>query len=204
MPEIPRHKVFISHHHKNDQRYKDMLVEILKDDLVDKSVNNDDIDDADIKTATIRQKIRDGFIADSTVTIVLIGRETHARKHIDWEISYSLRKTNKKSRGGVLGIILPNHPDYRKPRQDELIPQRLLANTEGDDPYVTIYDWPADGNLRRVREWIHTAFLRRNGAPPVNNLAQFKNNRKPREPKLVRSRAPRPRERTFVGKRGRL
>ena len=98
MPKIPRHKVFISRHHKNDQIYKDMLVETLKDGLVDKSVDDDDIDDANIKIATIRQKIREDFIADSTVTIVLIGTETHARKHIDWEISYTLRENKKKSR----------------------------------------------------------------------------------------------------------
>ena len=190
MPRIPRHKVFISRHHKNDQIYKDMLVETLKDGLVDKSVDDDDIDDVNIKTATIRQKIRENFMADSTVTIVLIGPETHARKHIDWEISYSLRENKKKYRGGVLGIILPNHPDYGKRLRPELIPQRLLANAEGDDPYVRIYDWPADGDLRPVLKWIHTAFLRRKGAPPVNSQKQFKNNRKPRVPKsVVRSRA---------------
>ena len=185
MPKIPRHKVFISYHHKNDQRYKDMLVELLKDGLVDKSLNNDNIDDANIKTATIRRKIRANFMADSTVTIVLIGPETYTRKHVDWEISYSLMKTKKKLRSGVLGIILPNHPDYRKSRRDELIPQRLLANTGEDDPYARIYDWPADGNLRRVLRWIHMAFLRRKGAPPVNSLKQFKNNQKPRVPKPV-------------------
>ena len=200
MPKIPRHKVFISHHHKNDQRYKDVLAEILKDGLVDKSVNNDDIDDVNIKTATIRQKIRENFMADSTVTIVLIGPETHARKHIDWEISYSLRETEKKSRGGVLGIILPNHPDYGKRIRPELIPQRLLANAKGDDPYVRIYNWPpADGNLRHVLRWIHTAFLRRKGAPPVNSQKQFKNNRKPRVPKPVaKSRARRNRRKRPV------
>ena len=48
------------------------------------------------------------------MTIVLIGPCTWQRKHVDWEIGASLRKTRKNSRCGLLGILLPNHPDYKK------------------------------------------------------------------------------------------
>ena len=68
---------------------------------------------ADLKaTETIRQQIRDNFIRDATVTVVLIGPCTWQRKHVDWEIGSSLRKTKRNSRCGLLGILLPNHPNF--------------------------------------------------------------------------------------------
>ncbi len=113
MPQTPRHKVFISFHHE-DQKYKDRFVRMMEGNVVDKSVEDGDIDDQNMKTTTIRQKIRDEFIADATVTVVLIGPCTWQRKHVDWEIGSSLRKTKKNPRCGLLGILLPNHPDFGK------------------------------------------------------------------------------------------
>ena len=162
----PRHKVFVSYHHKRDQKYADMLRAALANDMVDKSVHERDIDDRNIKTATIRQKIRDDFIADARVTIVLVGPETYTRKHVDWEIGSSLRNTKNSRRCGLLGILLPNHPDYGKPRRDFLIPQRLAANLKGQDPYAQMYNWPQNNSLVRIRKWIHKAYLRKYGTPP--------------------------------------
>ena len=175
-PQPPRHKVFVSFHH-DDQKYKDWFVTVMKGDIVDKSVEDGDIDDR-IKVETIRQKIRDDFIADATVTIVLIGPCTWQRKHVDWEIGSSLRDTKLNSRCGLLGILLPNHPDFEKrtytPR---LIPQRLADNCGGNDRFACIYDWPGpeisatdleflkygtvSDETRRfedeIRQWIHKA-----------------------------------------------
>lgn len=85
MYEPPRHKVFISFHHE-DQSYKDSFADLMENDIVDHSVDDGDIDDDNLSTETIRQKIRDDFIRDATVTVVLIGRCTWQRKHVDWEI----------------------------------------------------------------------------------------------------------------------
>ena len=178
MPQTKRHKVFISFHH-DDQRYKDRFVRMMKGNVVNKSVEDRDIDDQNIKTATIRQKIRDEFIADATVTIVLIGRCTWQRKHVDWEISSSLRKTQKNPRCGLLGILLPNHPNFGKESCDpRLIPPRLADNCKGDDPYGLIYRWSGSTNeVNRVRQWIHRAFQRRDGTPPNNSRRPFRDNR---------------------------
>ena len=51
--------------------------------MVSKSVQIGDID-SNLPTERIRQKIRDEYLRDSTVTIVLIGSETWKRKHIDY------------------------------------------------------------------------------------------------------------------------
>ena len=178
MPEAPRHKVFISFHHE-DQQYKDRFVQMMGDDIVDESVDDGDIDDENLRTETIRQKIRDDFIRDATVTVVLIGSCTWQRKHVDWEIGSSLRKTEKNSRCGLLGILLPNHPNYRKKEYNpRLVPPKLadnVSNASADGPYAIVYNWATDSS--RVRGWIHTAFERRDGTPPNNARSQFKRNR---------------------------
>ena len=68
---------------------------MMEGDIVDRSVEDGDIDDTNLSTETIRQKIRDDFIADATVTVVLIGPCTWQRKHVDWEIGSSLRATQR-------------------------------------------------------------------------------------------------------------
>ncbi len=102
------HKVFISYHHENDQIYKDRLVRMGKqyEIFIDRSVNTGDISDR-LSPEAIREKIRDEYLRDSTVTIVLVGTETKGRKHVDWEIYSSMidGKVNKKS--GILVVNLP-------------------------------------------------------------------------------------------------
>lgn len=177
MYQVPRHRVFVSYHH-DDQSYKDYFVTMMGDDIVDESVADGDIDDRNLATETIRQRIRDNFIRDATVTAVLIGPCTWQRKHVDWEIGSSLRATRNNSRCGLLGILLPNHPDYgRQYYNPRLIPPRLEINCGGEDPYAKTYDWPGHFGANNVRRWIHQAFLRRSGTNPNNNSQQFRRNR---------------------------
>ena len=177
MPRQPRHKVFVSYHHENDQQYKDLLVEEMAADIVDRSVEDGDIDER-LRTEAIWEKIRDEHIADATVLLVLIGRDTWSRRFVDWEVGSALNRSRNNSRCGVLGILLPDHPYYRRGRvEPDLLPQRLAANIEGESPYVRLYDWPGDGSLSIVRDWVHTAFLRRDGTPPDNYSRRFKYNR---------------------------
>ena len=172
-----RHKVFISFH-EQDIEHKERFVSMMGKRIVDRSVDTGNIDDTGLRTTTVRQKIRDDYIADATVTIVLIGPCTWQRKHVDWEIGSSIRRTKKNPRCGLLGIWLPNHPDYGKRSfRGQLIPPRLWDNCEGDDPYTLIYDWPKPWTPARVSEWIHRAFVRRQGLPPDNSRESFGRNR---------------------------
>ena len=174
---VPRHRTFISYHH-DDQAYKDYFVQKLGDNFVDESVHDGDIDDERIATETIRQRIRDNFIRDATVTIVLIGQCTWQRKHVDWEIGSSLRQTRLNSRCGLLGILLPHHPDFGKPNFNlNLVPPRYADNCTGNDPYAVTYHWPSNFNPDEVRRWIDRAFNRRAGNPPNNGRVQFRRNR---------------------------
>ena len=97
----PKHKVFISYHHENDQWAKDALLECNEEHniFIDAPVDTGDISDK-LSDEQIRIKIRDEYLRDSTVTILLVGTETKNRKHIDWELYSSMidGAKNKKIR----------------------------------------------------------------------------------------------------------
>lgn len=171
-----RHNVFISYHHRNDEGYKlkfERLFSRIYDVLETKAVSDGDIDPY-IKTETIRQKIRDQFIRDASVTVVLIGSETWKRKHVDWEMSSSLRDTQLNSRTGLVGIILPTYPRSDMSKYDiGTIPPRFQDNIECE--FASIYNW--SNNPDEVQEWIHEAFLRRKCINPDNSRDLYRNNR---------------------------
>ena len=167
-----RHNVFISYHHENDEKHKEKFEELFSDiyDILEtKAVNDGDID-PNLKTETIRQKIRDEFIRQATVTIVLIGSETWKRKHVDWEISSSIRDTKLNRRTGLLGIILPTYP---RKYNHCTIPPRLYDNVECG--FAKIYNWTEDPST--VQSWIHEAFTRRTQINPDNARDLFGKNR---------------------------
>ena len=169
-----RHKVFVSFHHE-DQKWKNQFVRMMGDNILNKSVDDGDIDDQ-LRVGTIRQNIREDYIANATVTVVLIGNCTWQRKHVDWEISYSLRKTQNKDRCGLLGILLPTHPDYdADDYRPNLVPPRLAINLEDPDPYAKIYGWSNEPDT--VQQWIHEAYNRRDRIQPDNSEIQFARNR---------------------------
>ena len=171
-----RHKVFVSFH-EADSWYKDIFAKLMGDDIVDRSVSDADID-TDLKVETIRTKIRDEFIADESVTVVLIGQCTWQRKYVVWEIGSSLRDTKLNSRCGLLGILLPTNFDYGKTEYQRcLIPPRLSDNASSSDPFAAIYNWPDPWNSDKARNWIHWAFERRSKKTPDNSRLQFSQNR---------------------------
>ena len=196
----PRHRVFVSYYHTEDQDYREEfegLFSDIYDRYVSESVKMGDIDDTTLSTDRIRQIIRDDYLRDSTVTVVLVGAHTWQRKFVDWEIGSSLRHTKYNSRSGLLGILLPTFPchtglsgtlppalsadirtiyfngrpisyDYRT------IPPRLHDNIE--QGFAKIYPWSNDPDT--VQSWIHEAFTRRHeDPPPDNSRLSFKNNR---------------------------
>lgn len=104
-----RHRVFISYHHANDQWAKDRLIELNErfNFFIDESVDTGDISD-DWDDQTIRQEIRDNYLRNSTVTVLLVGTETQYRKHIDWEIFSSMFDGKINKRSGIVVIMLPS------------------------------------------------------------------------------------------------
>jgi hypothetical protein len=171
-----KHNTFISHHHVNDEsskiEFKKLFVD-THDVIVPWDVEIGDID-PNLKTDTIRHKIRDQYLRDSTVTVVLIGLKTWQRKHVDWEISSSIRDTQRNKRAGLLGIFLPSYPLTPDNKYNpKTIPPRLYDNVKCG--FATLHKW--SNNPVNVQGWIHSAFERREKIHPNNSRLLFTNNR---------------------------
>jgi hypothetical protein len=175
-PQPPKHKVFISYHHANDQWDRDKFEKLFSDYyqvFITKSVQIGDID-PNLDVDSIRRKIREDYLGDSTVTVVLVGKQTWQRRHVDWEIGASIRQTKNSTRSGLLGILLPDHPDYGRDKYSRYnIPPRLYDNVKCG--YSSLFDWSDDPNT--VADWIETAFNRRSKVEPDNSYPSFKYNK---------------------------
>lgn len=171
-----RHNVFVSYHHANDEYYKnrfEALFHHYEKTIITKSVQLGDIE-SNLKTDTIRQIIRDKYLRDSSVTVVLIGAETWKRKHVDWEISSSIRKTMYNPRSGLIGLLLPSRADFNSSHfNGPTVPPRLVDNVKCG--FAKIYNWSDDPLT--VQNWIHEAFIRRNTVNPDISRPLYTNNR---------------------------
>ena len=172
---IPRHKVFVSYHHENDQGYRDWFERFCADvyDIMDsRSVNLGDIPNG-LNLDEVSRRIRDDHLSDSTVTVVLIGRDTWRRKHVDWEIAGTVRDTDANPRSGLLGIILPTHPSFGEDEYDPYtIPPRLHDNVECD--FAELYDWSESPH--EVARRVDSAYRRRDRIDPNNSFIRFAKN----------------------------
>jgi len=171
-----RHKVFVSYHHALDESYK-KIFELRFGNafgaIVPGSVNDGEIDPT-LSTETIRQQIRDKYLRDTSVTVVLIGAETWQRKHVDWEIGSSIRHTEFNPRSGLLGILLPTYPRADKSKYNlRTIPPRLHDNIKCG--FASIHNWSEDAAT--VQGWIHEAYLRKGRVLPDNSRDSFGKNR---------------------------
>ena len=128
-----KHKVFISYHRGNDQDYKEALLKWNESNniFIDASVDTGDIDD-DLSDERIRQKIRDEYLKDSSVTILLVGIETKNRKHVDWEIYSSMYDGQLNKKSGVLVINLPStESEYFTAAHEDPEKLALYPNEDG-------------------------------------------------------------------------
>ena len=188
--DIPKHKVFLSFHHQDDyyrQQFERKFSNEFDPVFVNRSVQDGDID-PNYKTDAIRREIRENYISDSSVTIVLIGQNTWQRKHVDWEIGYSLITSRLNTRSGLIGILLPSYsphydpyfyPNCAQKLTNSLIytpcntPPRLYDNIQSG--YAKIYPYPTSSF--ELKKWIHEAFQRRESGLHRNSRDYFANNR---------------------------
>ena len=102
MARVRRHKVFVSYHHENDQRRRDSFERAFADvyNIMDsKSVRIGGIPSS-LNTDEVARRIRDDYLKDATVTVVLVGEDTWRRKHVDWEIAATVRDTDANPGAG--------------------------------------------------------------------------------------------------------
>ncbi|HEC2553943.1 TPA: TIR domain-containing protein [Raoultella ornithinolytica] len=95
------HKTFLSYHHKNEQDLKEELIEKHGgESFIDKSVSDGDIEETNAEE-TIMRTIREDYLADSTVVVVLVGEKTALRKYVNSEIQAAL--WNKPT--GLIAVV---------------------------------------------------------------------------------------------------
>ena len=165
-----KHKVFISYHHANDQYYKDLLEEMNdnNDVFINRSVSLGDINEG-LDPNKIREIIRDEYLRDTSVLILLVGTETKNRKHIDWEVFSSMRDSQKNKKSGILVVNLPTtgtsyirsthgenekkhiHPntnnwiaiDSRETFEERFpyMPARIIDNFMVKESYISVVNW---------------------------------------------------------------
>ena len=181
------HKVFISYHHANDQRAKDVLVQWAEENdiFIDGSVDTGDIPD-NWSDEEIREEIRDEYLRDTSVTIVLVGTETKNRKHVDWEIYSSMYNGKKNKKSGIIVIYLPSVQDFgcvhvgHGPKEKSLVhqevnnwvtvdsraederrhpylPARIIDNLLVDNSHISVLKWK-DLNVSRLKSLIDYAY----------------------------------------------
>lgn len=163
------HRVFVSFYHRDDQHYKDCLVEWAKENdiFIDGSVDTGDIPD-DWDDQRIRETIRDEYLRDTSVTILLVGPNTRHRKHVDWEIYSSMYDGKINKRSGIVVVMLPEthcddchipyanekaqiypeisswvHVDSRSEYQRRYpdMPERIIDNLLKDGVKISVTTW---------------------------------------------------------------
>lgn len=192
--DIPRHKVFISYYHQDDQYYKDRLISmkevnqngVSQSIFDDYSVHEDEIDDTGLSSEQIRRIIRDEYIKDATVLILLCGKNTKRRKHIDWEIHAAMFHTENNPRMGIVVINLPTikqsiragSPEEKTLLSDSgewrtletrsdfeshypYMPSRIIDNFVKEVP-ITVAEWTRiENNPQILKRLIDNAFKRK-------------------------------------------
>lgn len=158
LPEVlTKRKTFVSYYHNNDQEYRERFENLFGDLVVGKSVNDGDID-SDNSDEYIKQLIQKEYLEDTTVLIILIGSKTKCRKHVDWEISGALNFKVGDTYSGLLGLILPDHPDFGTGKvTDDWLPPRLSDNFKSE--YAILKDWTDNRVL--LQSYIEQAFRNR-------------------------------------------
>lgn len=113
-----RRKVFVSYHHGGDQAYYNTFsqafhdaYDVITDNSLERAVDSGDVE-------YVMRRIREDCVRSSSCTIVLVGRETHLRKYVDWEIKATLDMEHS-----LIGVQLPSLPINSQGRVS--VPARL-------------------------------------------------------------------------------
>ena len=162
-----RHECFISYH-KDDKDAVDEFCETFEGAFIRRGIVMEEeiVDSTD--TDYVMGRIRKLYLQNSTVTIVLVGRCTWARRFVDWEVQSSLRKPRTgPPPNGLVAIQL--WKSYKK------LPNRVNLNV--DSGYAKFYKYPKSS--RGLSSIIDEAFNARTDLQGSieNPRKRFSNNR---------------------------
>jgi hypothetical protein len=173
-----RHKCFVSYHAADTVEVEAFLEE-FGSEFIAKTVGvteeDDFIDSND--TNYILDQIRTKYLGDSSVTIVLVGKCTWARKYVDWEVYSSLRDSKYSKVNGLLAITLPSAANLSNKRLPARVDDNVVRDADSKDiGYARWYRYPTSKGV--LRSCIDDAFLARTTRQALidNNRGRKKNN----------------------------
>jgi len=144
---LTRRKCFISYHHADEIEVQKFIgtFDHYHDRFISRGIGASmpgDIINSD-NNEYIMSRIRQAYLGDSTVTIVMIGNCTWARRYVDWELQASLRSGEKTTPNGLLGIKLPSFISGQYPQRlnANLLPPTRTVFTP-NDCYARVINYP--------------------------------------------------------------
>jgi hypothetical protein len=153
-----RRKCFVSYHAADDNEVA-TFIEKFGAVFIPKVIGVSDSDpfiDSD-NTEYILDKVREKYLTDSTVTIVLIGKCTWARRYVDWEVYSSLRNDRNNRRNGLVAITLPSAANYSGKKLPPRVDDNVMRDRNNNDiGYARWNKYPASS--ASLRTWIEDAF----------------------------------------------
>jgi hypothetical protein len=156
-----RHRCFISYHHDDEREVAQFIstFDHQHDILISRGIGASmpgDVIGSD-NAGYIMSRVRQLYLNDSTITIVMIGRCTWARRYVDWEVAASLRNTQNSQRNGLLAIALPSVAGT-----SNVLPPRVKDNIDGELGYARWWKYPSSAeSLAKVIEIAYQARMTR-------------------------------------------
>lgn len=176
LPSVsPKRNVFISSYHGDRAEvdafiYRWATIEKVFTPKALCTFDNDDFINSN-NPEYVMSEIRRKYLGDASVTILLVGKCTHSRRYVDWELKSSLRR-GQGLPNGLLAYLLPSAMPsstslYGLPidwteRSWPAIPERLAANWDyyqQNNCYARYYVMPNSAAM--LRENIEAAVLDR-------------------------------------------
>jgi hypothetical protein len=159
-----RHDTFIVYD-PADREHAARFVERFRDVLVPRWRGLTEAQDLEVGAAVdpdaLLGEIRRRYIWEATLTIVLTGPCTWARRLVDWSIAAALRDDEIGLRTGLLGIRLASVTASGP----TIVPERFADNV--DAGYATFRAYPASSE--ELRAWVEAALVARQYEHPSND-----------------------------------
>lgn len=157
--DATRHKCFVSYHAADTAEVATFLDD-FGSEFIAKTIGVTDADgfiDSE-NTDCVMDQIRTKYLGNSTVTIVLVGKCTWARRYVDWEVYSSLRDSKLSTINGLLVIQLPS---AALANPAPVLPARVSDNVvrdahNADIGYARYYVYPESTST--LRSLISEAF----------------------------------------------
>jgi len=154
-----RHKCFLSYHVEDADEvaaFVDEHGEVFIPRVLGVTSEDDFIDSSN--TNYVMDRIREKYLTDSTVTIVMVGKCTWSRRFVDWEVYSTLRNDTNNRLNGLMAITLPSVASDSSRQLPARVDDNRLGD-DGDDGYARWWKYPKTSDS--LRSHIEVAFQSR-------------------------------------------